>query len=139
MSLETWLANGWLLRFELSDQEAAELISAAQQDLRDANQDLSPSWRFAIAYNAALRLCSVALGKAGYRAAREQKHYRTVAALPFVIGPEAAELASFLDTCRAKRHAVTYEALRIVSQEEAKELIDAVEELMQLVRRRFKL
>lgn len=135
MTLEDWLANGWLLRLELSDREALSLVSAAEQDLRDARQDISPAWRFAIAYDAALRLCSAALGKAGYRAARDQKHYRTIAALPLVIGPEAEELARFLEACRTKRHEVTYESDTSVSAEEADELINAVEELRGLVER----
>jgi hypothetical protein len=46
----------------------------------DAKKDLSPSWRFAIADNAALRLCTAALQTAGYRATRDQRHYRTIAA-----------------------------------------------------------
>jgi len=76
MSLETWLANGWLVRHTASDQETQDLLDAAARDLTDANKDLSPSWRFNIAYNAALRFCTAVLRVAGYRASRDQKHYR---------------------------------------------------------------
>jgi hypothetical protein len=101
--------------------------------LDDARKDLSDGWRFAIAYTAALRLCGVALQAVGYRAAREQKHYRTVAALPLIMGPELEELSTYLNQCRTRRHEVTYESVTTVSREEATELIRAVEELRGLV------
>lgn len=129
MSLQNWLANRWLTRHTVSEQETDDLLEAAARDLMDAKKDLSPSWQFAIAYNAALRLCSAALQVAGYRATREQKHYRTIAALPLVLGSDAQELSDFLDSCRTKRHDVTYESLSAVTESEAAELIEAVEEL----------
>lgn len=129
MSLERWIEHRWLLPHDASAAEIAELILAAASDLDDARKDLSPPWRFAIAYNAALRLCTAALAAQGLRAARDQKHYRTIAALPLLLGDDAAELAAFLDTCRLKRHDVTYEAISAVSLAEADELIEAVVEL----------
>jgi uncharacterized protein (UPF0332 family) len=129
VSLETWVENGWLQRHEASAEEIGDLCLAARRDLADARKDLSPAWRFAIAYNAALRLCTAALYSAGYRATRDQKHYRTIAALPLLLGPDIRELAGFLDACRTKRHDVTYESLTALSQEEAQELIVAVGEL----------
>lgn len=129
MTLEDWVAHRWLQRHDAKDVEVADLVRAARQDLEDAAKDLSPAWRFAIAYNAALRLATAALFAAGYRATREQKHYRTMAALPLLLGSEAQELADFLDSCRARRHEVTYEAVTVVTEAEAAELINAVREL----------
>ena len=129
MSLDTWVSNGWLVRHDASLQEIVDLLRAARRDLADAQQDISASWRFAIAYNAGLRLCTAALHAAGYRAAREQKHYRTVAALPLLLGAEAQELSDFLDRCRTQRHEVTYESLSAVTESEAEALIEAVGEL----------
>jgi len=73
-SLEIWLQQGWLKRHHSSAQEIGEQLAAADRDLEDAHKDLSDAWRFAIAYTAALRLCSVVLFANGYRAARDQKH-----------------------------------------------------------------
>ena len=33
MSLETWLANGWLVRHTASGQETSDLVDAAARDL----------------------------------------------------------------------------------------------------------
>lgn len=134
MSLDTWHANGWLVRHAASPREIVDLVDAAAKDLADAKKDLSPAWRFAIGYNAALRLCTAVLQASGYRATREQKHYRTIAALPLVLGAEAREIARFLDSCRTKRHEVTYEAVSAVTESEAIELVEAVGELEATVR-----
>jgi hypothetical protein len=55
--------------------------------------------------------------------------------LPLILGPEAQEVAEFLDHCRARRHDVTYESLSSVSEAEATELIDTVAKLDARVRR----
>ena len=103
MSLETWEANGWLRPHTITANEMAALLRAARSELTDAGADISPASRFTIAYNAALRLCTAALAAAGYRSARDQKHFRTITALPLILGSEVEELARFLDTCRTKR------------------------------------
>jgi hypothetical protein len=135
MSLESWLESGWLARHAATPREVRDLLAGAAADLADARKDISPSWRFTIAYNAALRLATAVLEVAGYRATRDQKHYRSFAALPLVVGPGVRELADFLDRCRTKRHEVTYESLSAVTDTEADELIDAVVELDQRVRK----
>lgn len=134
MSLAAWAANGWLTPYETSPREVAEQLAAAQRDLADAAKDLSASWRSAIAFQAGLRLCTIALSTCGYRAARQQRHYRTIAALPLALGDEARDLATFLDRCRAKRHEVAYDALDQISAAEADELIAAVHDQDELVR-----
>jgi hypothetical protein len=49
-------------------------------------------------------------------------------------GVDAREIARFLDSCRTKRHEVTYEALSAVTESEAVELVAAVGELEATVR-----
>ena len=132
-TLEAWFENGWLKRHETSPTEIRMQLEHADSDLTDAEKDISAAWRFAIAYNAALRICSIALLASGYRAVRDQKHYRTIAALPLVLGTGVSELAGFLDRCRSKRHEVTYEFADAISEDESAELIGAVRELRQQV------
>jgi hypothetical protein len=133
-TLEGWFENGWLKRHETSPAEIRMQLESADSDLANAEKDLSPAWQFAIAYNAGLRLCSVALLASGYVAERDQKHYRTIAALPQILGSGVTELAGFLDGCRTKRHDVTYESAAAISESESAELIVAVRELRQEVR-----
>lgn len=64
---------------------------------------------------------------------REQKHYRTIMALPLIFGSDILELAEFFDRCRVKRHAVTYESVTAISNAEADDLVKAVGELRETV------
>jgi hypothetical protein len=124
--LKSWAESGWLKPHRTSAAETAALLAAIDDDLANAGKDLSPAWQFNIAYSAALGACTVLLAAAGYRAARDNKHYRTIAALPLILGPDTRELADFLDHARKMRHDVTYEGVRATSEEEARELIDTV-------------
>ena len=129
MNLEQWLENGWLRQHETSPQEISNQFEGIDQDLRDASQDLSAAWKYAIAYNAALRLCASMLHLSGYRAARSQRHFRTITSLPMTLGEDETELARYLDKCRVKRHELTYEKVMKVSLNESEELIETVQEL----------
>ena len=134
MTLDDWLGNRWLKEHRTSIQEIRNLLSAVDGDLVDAGKDLSPDWRFVIAYNAALRLCSVLLAASGLHAERSQKHYRTIMAMPLILGSEMEELSVYLDKCRIRRSEITYEAVGKVSVAEAEELASEVKQLREHVK-----
>lgn len=123
------------MRHETSVQEVHALLDNAAEDILTARLDMAAGWKFAIAYNAALRLCSIPLFLSGYQAIRNQKHYRTIAALPLVLGDGVSELADYLNRCRVKRSEVTYDSVYVVSLTEAEELIDSVDGLRGLILR----
>jgi hypothetical protein len=71
MSLRDWLRAGWLSEHQSSREEVSDLLGVADRDLGDCQSSgLSPDWRLAIAYNAAMQLAVAALAAAGYRASR---------------------------------------------------------------------
>ncbi len=70
MTLQSWLANGWVRKQATSQEEVRDLLRIVDRDLVDATSDLSSDWKFGIAYNAALKLCTVVLRASGYRAER---------------------------------------------------------------------
>jgi len=60
MTLDQWGHNSWLKRHHVSREEITNSFSIIDRDLKDASEsDLSADWRFGIAYNAVLTLCSV--------------------------------------------------------------------------------
>jgi hypothetical protein len=59
MTLQKWLEFGWLRPHQTSRAEILDLLSIVDRDL--------------IAYNAALKLCTVLLFASGYRAGREPR------------------------------------------------------------------
>ena len=93
MSLADWARNGWLTKHKMSQNEIRDLLSVVDRDLADSvAQGLSPDWRMNIAYNAALQAATAALAVAGYRASRDQHHYRVIQSLREKAN--AAELSS---------------------------------------------
>ena len=123
MSLPKWAENGWLRAHRSSREEMADLLAIVDRDLREAAHAESPDWRFGIAYNAALKLCTMLLHASGYRAEHSLQHYRTLGALPLVLGAERESDARFLDACRLKRNTIEYQRAGSATADEAAELI----------------
>ena len=89
MTLKQWSENGWLRTHKTSPQEIGNLLAIVERDIKDASKgEISADWSFGIAYNAALKLCTVLLYAQGYKAERNLQHYRTIQALPLILGPE---------------------------------------------------
>lgn len=126
MSLKQWADNGWLKPHRTSRKEISSLLSIVERDLTDAHGDISSDWRFGIAYNAALKLCRILLSAEGYRPSHELQHYRTLAALPEILGETKKEDAGYLNDCRKKRNIVEYDYVGGASDSDADELIGFV-------------
>ncbi len=129
MSLKTWLENGWLRKHKATSQEINDLLQIVERDLQDARAGLSNDWQFGIAYNAALKICTILLHAEGYRAERNLHHYRTIHAMPLILGQSKIEEANYLDACRVKRNIVEYDRVGAVSDIEVRELITLVEDM----------
>lgn len=129
MSLKQWTDNGWLKSHRTSRKEISSLLSIVERDLSDAQGDISSDWRFGIAYNAALKLCRVLLSAEGYRPSHELQHYRTLAALPEILGEVKKPDAEYLDNCRKKRNIVEYDYVGGASESDVGELIGFVKNL----------
>ena len=129
MSLKQWADNGWLRLHGTSRKEISSLLSIVERDLTDARRDISSDWRFGIAYNAALKLCRILLSAEGYRPSHELQHYRTLAALPEILGETKKEDAEYLNDCRKKRNIVEYDYVGGASDSDAEELIEFVKDL----------
>ena len=129
MTLEQWESNGWLRRHQTSNEEIKNLLMIIDRDLEDAGGGISDDWRFGIAYNAALKICTILLYAEGFKAERALQHYRTIQALPLILGKESKGDAEYLDSCRSKRNIVEYDYVGAVTGDDADELIDFVKEL----------
>lgn len=125
MTLRQWHDNGWLKPHTTSREEIGKLLAIARRDLADAQHEpLSADWRFGIAYNAVLKLCTILLYAEGYRPSRDLAHYRTLLALAVILAPKRKADAEYLDRCRAKRNAVEYDCVGGVTRSDADELIE---------------
>ena len=134
MSLQDWYKFGWLKPHQTSCQELSNLLAIADRDISDAaSSGLSNDWRFGIAYNAALKLCTMMLYDAGYMPEKNPAHYRTLLSIEFTLGEERKADATYLDSCRAKRNHVEYDYVDGASESEAEELLNFVRELREEV------
>jgi hypothetical protein len=130
MTLQNWANNGWLRVHKTSKQEIRQLLEIIERDLKDAQQKgISADWRFGIAYNAALKLCTILVYSAGYRPEKTLAHYRTLQALPLILGPEKNADADYLDSCRSKRNVVEYDYTGGATDADANELIAFIVDL----------
>lgn len=133
MSLQDWANNGWLRAHQSSPQEIADLFGIVARDLADAEGDISADWRFGIAYNAALKLCTILLHASGYRPEKTLQHYRSIAALPEILGPKWQDDADYLETCRRKRNTAEYDRAGVATEQDATELVEFCQELREEV------
>lgn len=94
---------------QTSTHEIADLLAVVERDLADSAADqISADWRLNIAYNAALQAATAALAASGYRASRDQHHYRIIQSLRETIAAEERLVMAF-DAFRKKRNLGGYE------------------------------
>lgn len=119
MSLADWERHGWLSAHATSAAEIRDLLAVVERDLADsAAEGLSADWRLNIAYNAALQAATAALAASGYRASRDQHHYRVIQSLRETVGADIALVNTF-DAFRKKRNISGYERVGLVSEADA--------------------
>ena len=133
MSLRDWAESGWLRPHATSRDEVAGLLGIVERDIADAGQSISADWRFSIAYNAALRLCTILLYAEGYRSERTLQHYRTIQALGLILGPDRKADVEYLEVCRKKRNIIEYDAAGTVTNQDAVELLAFATDLRERV------
>ena len=128
MSLKQWFDNGWLGHHETNKNEISDLLAIVDRDIKDTEASLSADWRFGIAYNAALKLCSILLYAEGFKSERTLQHYRTIQAMPLILGEDRKEDAQYLDACRSKRNIAEYNRVGVVTEQDVNELLQFVKE-----------
>ena len=134
MSLKQWASNGWLRPHQASSKEILDLLAIVRRDLADAERDISADWQFGIAYNAALKLCTILLHSSGYRSEKTLQHYRTLQALPMILGAGRKPDADYLEACRIKRNIVEYDRAGGATRRDAQELVEFTRELLLAVK-----
>lgn len=129
MTLQKWLEYGWLRPHKSGKKEISDLLRIIDRDLQDAAGDISADWRFGIAYNAALKLCTILIYAEGYRPEKNLKHFRTIQSLPLILGKKHDQDAKYLDTCRNKRNVAEYDYVGGITEDDVAELVGYVNEL----------
>jgi len=122
MSLQNWWQNSWLVKHTPTPDEIANLLAISDRDLAASRvKNLPSDWRFAIAYNSALQAAAAALAAAGYKASRDNHHYRVIHSLEFTTAPGGAFINLF-DSFRKKRNLSSYDVAGAISEKEVDEM-----------------
>lgn len=107
-----------------SKQELDDLRAVIERDLRDAGiSGLSADRAFATAYNAALQTAKMAIACAGYRVVGQGHHQVSFEAAELGVGPSVSTLVAYFELCRRKRNMLDYDVANVVSDTEARELL----------------
>ena len=124
MTLEQLLADGKLVIHRTSQQEIASLLGVVERDIDDASVEaISADRRFAIAYNAALQLATIALYCKGYKAVGPGQHFTVLQTIKETMGQGLRNRVDYFDMCRTKRNITDYDRAGEISAREAAELL----------------
>lgn len=64
----------------------------------------------------------------GFKSERKLQHYRTIQAMPLILGEDRKKDAQYLDACRSKRNIAEYNRVGVVTERDAEELVQFVKE-----------
>jgi hypothetical protein len=133
VSLKTWCDAGWIHAVPADPELVSRLLESAKDNLRQCRlEGLSPEWRLIIAYTVILNAATAALSASGYRADRDQHHFRTLQSLEYTVGLQPAVLRQ-LDGFRKKRHVSTYDPAGSVSDLEVREIVHLASSLLEQI------
>jgi hypothetical protein len=108
-----------------SRRELDDLREAVQRNLHDAAvPGISADNSFGMAYEGALLACKMTIACSGYRIKGPGAHQASFVALELAMGEDEAAAAKYFERCQRKRNDISYERAGIVSQLEAKEILD---------------
>lgn len=142
MAYEDLLNRGMIKPFAAGSAQFASRLALAKRDIKAAEAMLAidRDWAFSMAYNAVLQATRALMFANGFRpAAGEGQHKTAVEFAEIALGEKFHDDIYIFDKMRSKRHRVIYDALGLVSLEEARQAfafaVRFVKEVEQLLER----
>ena len=139
---EDLLNRGLIKPFAAGTAQSASRLALAKRDIKAAEAMLAidRDWAFSMAYNAVLQETRALMFDNGFRpAAGEGQHKTAVEFAEIALGEKFRDDIYIFDKMRSKRHRVIYDALGLVSLEEARQAfafaVRFVKEVEQLLER----
>jgi hypothetical protein len=118
----------------LPQRTPAQLLAAARQGLNEAARTSSDGLRYATAHLAALRAASAVIaGRARPEPGRRRQRVPSVWVLLVVVAPELGEWTTFFANGTSKRAAAEAGIPRVVTAQEADDLLDVAGRFVTLV------
>jgi len=136
MSYDDLLRSRRIRRENASQGEIDRALERAQRDLATSRKIMAEDsdWGFAVAYNAVLQASRAYMFAQGYRPASTEGHKNTFAFMKAALGPGYQELISYFDRMRRKRNQAVYDAAAMISETEARDLLENAEQYVGMIR-----
>ena len=137
MTLEELLTHRVILRIKPNHSLALSSVKHAFRDIDTAkklivNEELD--WSLAVSYNAMLSAGRALMFNQGYRPSSTEGHVAVVSFLQAALGSEGSDrMITLMNGLRKKRHRIVYEAIDVVSKDEAAQAIEWAQEFVKVI------
>ena len=135
------LLNSRRIRKEkVSPTEVEHALDRAERDLQTARTliEQDRDWGFAVAYDAVLQASRAYMFAKGFRPASSESHKNTFAFMRLAMGKGYEELMTYFDRMRNKRHQAIYEIAGLITETEARNILEKAESFVAIIREELK-
>ncbi len=135
------LLNSRRIRKEkVSPAEIEHALDRAERDLQTARMliEQDRDWSFAVAYDAVLQASRAYMFARGFRPASSESHKNTFAFMRLAMGKDYEELIAYFDRMRNKRNQAIYEIAGLITETEARNILEKAEGFVAMIREQLK-
>lgn len=113
-------------REKVSQGEIDRALDRAERDLITSRKIMAEDWDwgFAVAYNAVLQASRAYMFSEGFRPSASNGHKNTFAFMMQALGKDFEDMISYFDRMRNKRNVAIYDVAGIITETEAKALLE---------------
>lgn len=123
---------------QVSGDEVRQVMERAERDLLTAEQvmALDLDWGFAVAYNAVLQASRAYMFAHGFRPASRESHKNVFAFMRIALGDRHADVVTYFDRMRAKRHTAVYDTVGVITETEAASLLANAQKYVEMIKQK---
>jgi uncharacterized protein (UPF0332 family) len=135
MKYDELLSSRRIRREKVSRVEVEHALDLAERDLKTARTliERDRDWGFAVAYDAVLQASRAYMFAQGFRPASNESHKNTFAFMRLAMGKEYEELMTYFDRMRNKRHQAIYEIAGLITETEARNIMEKAEGFVAMI------
>jgi len=140
MKYDELLSSRRIREEKVSRPEVEKALERAERDLQTAREliERDLDWSFAVAYDAVLQASRAYMFAQGFRPATNESHKNTFAFMRLAMGKDYEELMAYFDRMRNKRHRAIYETAGLITETEARNILEKAEGFVSVIREKLK-
>jgi uncharacterized protein (UPF0332 family) len=140
MEYDELLNSRQIRKEKVSPAEVEHALDRAERDLKTARTliEQDRDWGFAVAYDAVLQASRAYMFAQGFRPASNESHKNTFAFMRLAMGRDYEELMAYFDRMRNKRHQAIYETAGLITETEARNILEKAESFVAVIREELK-